>query len=159
MVGLRQAGRLRRVGRARRALPENVRALGWVSFANDFASELVYPVLPLFLTVTLGAPVAILGLIEGIAEGVAVGLRGVAGWLSDRVGERRRPWIVTGYALSALARPVIAAAPAWGWVLGGRLGDRLGAFLLILPFSQGFPKVSEYQRGVFFAAVLSSTSA
>lgn len=118
--------RLRQVGRARRALPQNVRALGWVSFANDFASELVYPVLPLFLTITLGAPVAILGLIEGIAEGVAVGLRGLAGWLSDRAGERRRPWIVAGYALSALARPVIAAAPAWGYVLGGRLGDRLG---------------------------------
>lgn len=119
-------GRLRRVGRARRALPQNVRALGWVSFANDFASELVYPVLPLFLTITLGAPVAILGLIEGIAEGVAVGLRGVAGWLSDLAGERRRPWIVAGYALSALARPVVASAPAWGYVLGGRLGDRLG---------------------------------
>ncbi|MBA2360057.1 MAG: MFS transporter [Actinobacteria bacterium] len=119
-------GRLRRIGRARRALPPNVRALGWVSFANDFASELIYPVLPLFLTITLGAPVAILGLIEGIAEGVAVGLRGVAGWLSDRAGERRRPWIIAGYALSALARPVIAAAPAWGYVLGGRLGDRLG---------------------------------
>lgn len=126
MARLRQDGRLRRVGRARRALPQNVRALGWVSFANDFASELIYPVLPLFLTITLGAPVAVLGLIEGIAEGVAVGLRGVAGWLSDRVGGRRRPWIVTGYALSALARPVVAAAPAWGYVLGGRLGDRVG---------------------------------
>lgn len=121
-----ETGRLGRVGRARRALPQNVRALGWVSFANDFASELIYPVLPLFLTITLGAPVAILGLIEGVAEGVAVGLRGVAGWLSDRAGERRRPWIVAGYALSALARSVIAAAPAWGYVLGGRLGDRLG---------------------------------
>ena len=117
---------LRRIGRARRGLPENVRALGWVSFANDFASELMYPVLPLFLTITLGAPVAVLGLIEGIAEGVAVGLRGVAGWLSDRAGERRRPWIVAGYSLSALARPVIAAAPAWGYVLVGRLADRIG---------------------------------
>jgi MFS family permease len=118
-----QAGR---IGRARRALPENVRALAWVSFMNDAASELAYPVLPLFLTVTLGAPVAVLGVIEGIAEGVAVGLRGAAGWLSDRYGERRRPWVVAGYATSALARPVIAAAPAWGWVLAGRLGDRIG---------------------------------
>lgn len=126
MRRLAREGRLRRIRRARRDLPENVRALGWVSFANDFASELIYPVLPLFLTITLGAPVAILGLIEGIAEGVAVGLRGVAGWLSDRAGARRRPWVVGGYALSALARPVLAAAPAWGYVLGGRLGDRLG---------------------------------
>ncbi len=108
-------------------MPENVRALGWVSFANDFASELIYPILPLFLTITLGAPVAVLGLIEGIAEGAAVGLRGIAGWLSDRTaGKKRRPWIFAGYGLSALARPVIALAPAWGYVLGARLGDRLG---------------------------------
>ena len=77
-------GRLGRIARARARLPANVRALGWVSFANDFASELAYPVTPLFLTATLGAPVAVIGLIEGIAEGVAVGLRGVAGALSDR---------------------------------------------------------------------------
>jgi len=63
-------GRLGRIARARARLPANVRALGWVSFANDFASELAYPVTPLFLTVTLGAPVAVIGLIEGIAEGV-----------------------------------------------------------------------------------------
>ena len=112
--------------RARRALPENVRALGWVSFANDLASELAYPIVPLFLTVTLGAPVTVLGLMEGIAEGVAVGLRGISGWLSDRAGERRRPWIVGGYALSALARPAIAAASHWGVVLGARLAERLG---------------------------------
>jgi MFS family permease len=115
-----------RISQARRALPENVRALSWVSFANDLASELAYPIVPLFLTVTLGAPIAILGLIEGIAEGVAVGLRGISGWLSDRAGERRRPWIVGGYAVSAAARPVIAAASAWGFVLAGRLADRLG---------------------------------
>lgn len=117
--------RLGRIARARARLPENVRALGWVSFANDFASELAYPVTPLFLTVTLGAPVAVIGLIEGIAEGVAIGLRGVAGVLSDR-NRRRVPWIVAGYSLSAVARPVVAAAPAWGWVLVGRLADRLG---------------------------------
>lgn len=111
---------------ARRALPQNVRTLSWVSFANDLATELAYPIVPLFLTVTLGAPVAVIGLIEGVAEGVAVGLRGAAGWLSDRWGERRRPWIVAGYGLSVLARPLLAAAPAWGYVLGARLADRLG---------------------------------
>jgi len=118
------AGRLSRVRQARRAVSENVRALGWVSLANDAASELAYPIVPLFLTVTLGAPVAVLGLIEGVAEGVAVGLRGAAGWLSDRAGGRRRPWIVSGYSLSALSRPVLAAAPAWGFVLIARLADR-----------------------------------
>src|SRR5919204_3656710 len=115
-----------RIQDARRRLPENVRALSWVSFANDCASELAYPIVPLFLTTTLGAPVAALGLIEGLAEGIAVGLRGIAGRLSDRAGERRRPWIVAGYAVSAAARPVIAPATHWGIVLGGRLADRLG---------------------------------
>lgn len=115
-----------RIGAAARRLPANVRALAWVSFANDLASELAYPVVPLFLTVTLGAPVAVLGVIEGIAEGVAVGLRGLSGWLSDREGRRRMPWIAGGYGLSAAARPVVAAAPQWGWVLAGRLADRLG---------------------------------
>jgi MFS family permease len=112
--------------RARLELPRNVRALSWVSFANDAASELAYPVVPLFLTVTLGAPVAAVGLIEGVAEGIAVGLRGAAGWLSDRWGERRLPWVTGGYAGSAAGRVVVAAAPAWGWVLLGRVVDRLG---------------------------------
>jgi MFS family permease len=120
------ARQLGRAAAARRALPRNVRALGWVSFANDLASELAYPIVPLFLTVTLGAPVAALGVIEGIAEGAAVGLRGLSGWLSDRWAERRKPWIVAGYGLSALARPLLAGAPSWGVVLGARLFDRFG---------------------------------
>jgi MFS family permease len=117
---------LKGVPRAQRALPRNVRALSWVSFANDLASELMYPVIPLFLTITLRAPVAAIGVIEGVAEGIAVGLRGVSGWLSDRAGRRRLPWIFWGYATSAAARPAIAVAPAWGWVLVGRVADRLG---------------------------------
>jgi MFS family permease len=121
-----ELSKLGRVGRAWQALPQNVRALGWVSFANDLSSELAYPIVPLFLTITLGAPVKVLGLIEGIAEGIALGLRGVAGWLSDRMGERRVPWIFGGYGLSALSRPVLAAAPGWGWVLTARIADRLG---------------------------------
>ena len=129
-MGTERPGRsvapLARIRAQRKLLPENVRALGWVSFANDLASELAYPVVPLFLTITLGAPVAVVGLIEGIAEGIAVGLRGVSGRLSDRAAHRRVPWIFSGYAVSAVARPVIAAAPTWGWVLGGRVADRLG---------------------------------
>jgi MFS family permease len=115
-----------RIVRAQRALPRNVRALGWVSFSNDLASELAYPIVPLFLRSTLGASFAVIGLIEGVAEGVAVGLRGVAGWLSDRAGERRKPWIVAGYGLTAASRPLLAAAPAWGVALGARLVDRTG---------------------------------
>ena len=115
-----------RVGRAARMIPDNVRALSWVSFANDMASELAYPVLPLFLRITLGAPVAVLGLIEGIAEGVSVGFRGIAGWLSDRSGARRKPWVVAGYSMTAVARPLLASAPHWGQVLAARLVDRAG---------------------------------
>jgi MFS family permease len=117
---------LDRIASARRRLPPNVRALSWVSFANDFASELVYPVVPLFLTITLGAPATVLGVVEGIAEGTAVGLRGAAGWLSDRAGGIRKPWITGGYGISAVSRIALAAAWAWGVVLVARAADRLG---------------------------------
>jgi MFS family permease len=115
-----------RIERARRRLPANVRKLGWISFANDAASELAYPIVPLFLTITLGAPVAVVGVIEGIAEGIATGVRLLSGWVSDRTGNRRKPWILGGYGASAIARAGLAAAPAWGWVLGARVVDRLG---------------------------------
>jgi MFS family permease len=115
-----------RIAAARRRLPQNVRALGWVSFANDAASELAYPIVPLFLTITLGAPVAVVGVIEGIAEGTATGVRLLSGWVSDRMGERRKPWIVGGYSVSALSRALLAAAPGWGLVLVARIVDRLG---------------------------------
>ena len=82
--------------------------------------------MPLFLRSVLGASFAVVGLIEGIAEGIAVGLRGLAGWLSDRAGERRKPWIVAGYGLTSVSRPLLAAANAWGVVLGARLVDRAG---------------------------------
>lgn len=107
-------------------VPENVRRLSWVSLANDVSSELAYPLVPLFLTVTLGAPVAVLGLIEGVAEGVSVGLRGVAGGLSDRRGGRRLPWVLAGYTATAVSRPLLALAPGWGMVLAARLVDRTG---------------------------------
>jgi MFS family permease len=117
---------LQRVLHAQRALPPNVRALGWVSFANDMASELAYPIVPLFLRSTLGASYTIVGIVEGIAEGVAVGFRGLAGRLSDRGAQRRKPWIVVGYGLTTLSRPLLALAHGWGLVLGARLTDRVG---------------------------------
>ncbi|HST14893.1 MAG TPA: MFS transporter [Gaiellaceae bacterium] len=117
---------LTRIEAARRRLPANVRKLGWISLANDAASELAYPIVPLFLTVTLGAPVAIVGLIEGIAEAMATGVRLLSGWVSDRMGDRRKPWIIGGYGASTAARAMLAAAPGWGLVLAGRIVDRLG---------------------------------
>jgi MFS family permease len=116
-----------------RRIPANVRAVSVVSLVNDIASELAYPVVPLFLTIVLGAPVAVLGLIEGIAEGVAVGLGTVSGWVSDRAGGRRVPWIATGYSLTAISRAAVAAAQHWGLVLAGRLVDRTGKAVRTAP--------------------------
>ena len=97
-----------------------------MSFANDVASELAYPIIPLFLRTTLGASYTIIGIIEGVAEGVAVGFRGLAGRLSDRGDERRKPWIAVGYGLTTVSRPLLALAHGWGLVLGARLADRAG---------------------------------
>src|SRR5919202_5965528 len=101
-----------------RRIPRNVRVLSAVSFFQDAASELVYPVLPLFLTTTLGAPASVVGLIEGIAEGTAAVGKAVSGRLADRF--RRKPLIALGYGLSSAAKPLIAAAGAWPVVLGAR---------------------------------------
>ena len=124
---------LRRLRAAADEVPENVRALSWVSLMNDLSSELAYPIVPLFLTVTLGAPVAMIGVIEGVAEGVSVGLRGVAGSLSDRRGGKRLPWVTAGYAATVVARPLLALAQGWGLVLGARLIDRTGKAIRSAP--------------------------
>jgi MFS family permease len=119
--------------RRARDIPANVRAVSVVSLVNDLASELAYPIVPLFLTSVLGAPVAVLGVIEGIAEGAAVALGAASGWLSDRAGGRRVPWIFSGYGLSAAARAAVASATHWGLVLAGRLADRSGKALRTAP--------------------------
>jgi MFS family permease len=105
-------------------LTPNVRTLSGVSFLQDAASELLYPVLPIFLTVTLGAPVAVVGLVEGLAEGVAAVTKLLAGGLSD--GRRKRPFIAVGYGLAAVAKLLIAVATVWPLVLLARCVDRLG---------------------------------
>ncbi|OGL54427.1 MAG: MFS transporter [Candidatus Schekmanbacteria bacterium RIFCSPHIGHO2_02_FULL_38_11] len=106
-------------------LPGNIIALGAVSFLTDASSEMIYPILPLFLTVTLGAGPALIGIIEGIAESTASLLKFFSGYFSDRV-RKRRPIILSGYSLSTLARPLIALAGAWWQVLVIRFSDRVG---------------------------------
>lgn len=86
---------------------------------------MLYPLIPLFLTVTLGAPVAIVGMIEGAAEMAASLWKGISGWLSDRAG-LRRPFVLAGYSLSAIAKPLLALAAGWPLVLGARVLDRFG---------------------------------
>lgn len=106
-------------------LPRTVRRLGLVSLLTDASSEMIYPLLPSFLTGVLGATPAFVGLVEGLAESVASVLKVVSGRISDRM-RRRKPLIVAGYALSSLARPLVAAATAPWHVLAVRIADRIG---------------------------------
>jgi len=99
--------------------------LGVVSFFADVSSEMLYPLMPIFLTVTLGAPVAVVGIIEGAAEAMASLLKTVSGRIADRTG-RRVELVFGGYSISALAKPIIALAHAWPLVLFARVLDRTG---------------------------------
>jgi MFS family permease len=106
--------------------------LGIVSFLTDVSSEMVYPLVPLFLTSVLGAPVAAVGLIEGLAEGAASLFKTVGGWASDRL-RLRRPLVFAGYAVSAVAKPLLAAAYVWPVALLVRFGDRTGKGIRTAP--------------------------
>ena len=106
-------------------IPGSVWILGVVSFFNDMASEMLYPLLPIFITQVLGAPVAILGLIDGVAEGAAAGFKVLFGHWSDRLG-RRRPFVFYGYLASAASKVVVAMSTTWGLVFVGRLLDKFG---------------------------------
>lgn len=99
--------------------------LGLVSFFTDFSSEMIYPLLPLFLTTVLGAGPAVLGVIEGVAESTASLLKLVSGIMSDRVAGRKK-LVLAGYGISSCARPLIAAATGPLAVLGIRFADRVG---------------------------------
>ncbi|HEV2719898.1 MAG TPA: MFS transporter [Thermoanaerobaculia bacterium] len=124
--------------------------LGIVSLLNDSASEMIYPLLPVFLTSTLGATPLIVGLIEGSADALASILKLAAGTWSDRL-PRRKPLIVTGYALAALSRGWIAVASRWPSVLGARLLDRTGKGLRSAPRDAMIADVTpEESRGKAF---------
>jgi MFS family permease len=105
-------------------LTRNVWTLSLVSLLQDAASELLYPLLPIYLTTVLGAPPAVVGAVEGAAEGAASITKVVSGPLGDRFA--RRPLIATGYGMAALGKLIVAAAGAWPGVLVGRVVDRLG---------------------------------
>ncbi|MDY6871184.1 MAG: MFS transporter [Actinomycetota bacterium] len=105
-------------------LTRNVRVLSAVSFLQDAASELLYPLLPIYLTSVLGAPAAVVGAVEGAAEGAASLTKLASGPLGDRFA--RRPLIAGGYGMAALGKVIVAAAGTWPGVLVGRVTDRLG---------------------------------
>jgi MFS family permease len=119
--------RMNDAGAASRSLtiPRTVWALGLVSLFMDVSSEIVHGLLPLFLTVTLGTSVMMVGLIDGIAEATAAIVKVFSGYLSDRMG-RRKPLILIGYGLAALSKPLFPLASSVGLVLAARFADRIG---------------------------------
>lgn len=106
-------------------LPRNVVALSAVALLNDVSSEIIYPLLPAFLALSLGASPFAIGIIEGFAESIASLLKLFSGWLSDRFGTRKLP-VLAGYALAALTRPVLGFVTTWPQVLAVRMTDRVG---------------------------------
>ncbi len=106
-------------------LPRAVWLLGWVSLATDSATEAVYPLLPFFLTTVLGAGAVSLGIVEGAADAVSSLLKLWSGRAADR-SETKRPLVLAGYAISSLARPLIALAQSWTHVFAVRVVDRVG---------------------------------
>lgn len=106
-------------------IPQTVLVLSLVSLFNDIASEMIYPIVPIFLTAVLGAPVTVVGLIEGLAEATASFMKFLSGYWSDRV-HKRKVFVVVGYGLGAVSKILIAVASLWPFVLFARFIDRLG---------------------------------
>jgi len=114
------------------ALPRTVWLIGLISLVNDSASEMLYPLIPLYLASVLLAGPRALGIIEGIAEATASLLKLVSGVIVDR-SQRTKPWIVFGYGLAGLGRPLTAFVGSWPWLLAVRFTDRVGKGLRSSP--------------------------
>ena len=117
---------------ALRRLPPNVWLIGVISLLNDTASDLLYPLIPLYLSSVLMSGPKALGIIEGIAEATSSILKLVSGVLVDKTN-RTKPWIVWGYGLAGFSRPLISIATSWVGVLGIRILDRIGKGLRSSP--------------------------
>jgi MFS family permease len=117
---------------AKRKLAPEVVTLGLISMMTDASSEMIYPLLPVFLTTVLSAGAMQLGIIEGVAESTAAVLKMVSGFWTDRV-RRRKPFVVWGYCMAGMARPLISLAGSWPFVLAMRFVDRVGKGLRTSP--------------------------
>ncbi len=139
-----------RFWRRYRGLPPTVFALSVVSFLNDTSSEIIYPLLPAFLFLSLGTSPFAIGLIEGLAESAASILKLFSGYLSDKFGKRKLP-VFLGYSLAAVTRPLLAFAVTWQQVLVVRMSDRVGKGIRGAPrdalLAAGVP---EEKRGLAF---------
>lgn len=113
-------------------LSPNIVFIGFISLLTDVSSELIFTLLPLFLTNVLGAATVVIGLIEGIAESTASLLKLLSGWLSDKLRNRKYLSFI-GYALSALSKPFMLIANAWGPILAIRFADRFGKGIRAAP--------------------------
>lgn len=114
-------------------LPRTVYVVGLISLLNDFASEMVTPLIPLLLVTVLAAGPIALGFIEGLADTITNLLKLWAGARSDRIGRKRKPFILLGYTLSNLVRPLLGFSSSWLMVLGIRVTDRVGKGLRTAP--------------------------
>jgi MFS family permease len=133
-----------------RGLPRNVFAIGLVSLLNDASSEIIYPLLPIFLAQSLGASARAIGTIEGLAESISSLLKLFAGYLSDRLAKRKL-LVVAGYSVASLARPLLAFAHTWTQVLAIRLTDRIGKGVRTAPRDAMIADtVRVEQRGIAF---------
>jgi MFS family permease len=132
MTSTEEMNKVRKTNHSGNPLPSQVKRLGLVSLFNDFASEMVVPLLPAFVTTVLGLGPQVLGIMEGIAESATSILKYFAGWWSDRIA-RRKPLAVSGYAVANLVRPLMAFATA-GWQLVViRFADRVGKGMRTAP--------------------------
>ena len=134
----------------KKKLQKNVFRLGLTSFFTDMSSEMIFPVLPIFLVTVLGANMAVIGLIEGVAESSATLFKLFSGWLSDKFG-KKKPLIIAGYSLSAVTKPLLALSTHWGHVLGIRFIDRVGKGLRTAPRDSLIAaSVDKHERGAKF---------
>lgn len=132
------------------ALPRTVWLLGLISLVNDSASEMLYPLMPLYLSSVLMAGPRALGVIEGIAEASSSIFKLVSGVIADHT-RKAKPWIVLGYTLAGIGRPLIAIANSWLWVVVIRFTDRMGKGLRTSPRDALLAEsVTENQRGLTF---------
>lgn len=133
----------------KKRIPRQVWVLGLVSLFTDIASEMLYPVTPVFLTSILGASMAVVGIIEGVAEVTAGFLKGYFGALSDRV-RKRSIFVTIGYSLSAIVKPLPGLFPGVGAVIGSRVLDRVGKGIRTAPRDALLAANSDGDSGAVF---------
>ena len=129
---------------------KNVIALGWVSLFTDISSDMIFPLLPLFLANTLGIPKALIGLIEGVATSTASILKAFSGHISDRI-KKRKILVLIGYTLSAFSKPFFALSQNVAEVFTVRLSDRIGKGIRDAPRDALISEsVKKQRRGKWF---------